>query len=74
MPSSNRMLKQTQLVIAPKVRETEWVGCAEPSSNTGTREMAIYYRTRLIDYPTIGALDTIQFGTIIYTSESNQIA
>ena len=31
--------------------------------------MAIYYRTRLIDYPTIAALDTIPFGIIIYQSE-----
>jgi len=49
--------QQRAACYATKGAGLERVGCAEPGSDAGTREMAIYYRTRLIDYPTSEAVD-----------------
>jgi len=35
--------------------------------------MTIYYRTRLIDYPTFTLVDSISSESIIYPAENNRI-
>ncbi len=67
------MMRQSTACCVPKGAGLERVGCAESGSDAGTREMAIDYRTRLIDYPTSDSLTALMHLAIIIASTHDQM-